>query len=300
MSNVVKDDFANIRETSNITMPNKNQLYSSFNRFKLKYPGEELDTMHGLLFFTKPDCYFYEKYSNATTFTEDIQKTYQFNDLMKFKPRTFQNLQADQGGGDFITPFYNEFDSIDINDRVIKTRDSVETANDWKTVYGHKMNDSLGAGTFNVSFRDNRNKIIFDILEAWILYIDLITKGFIKPYRGNRDDKILDYACSAYYFVVSEDFMSILYYCKFVGVFPLNIPDSAFTGGSTKLDYNIQFQYSYKDPSPGVITDFNSISNYHNTKAEYPLFKDGMMQSTWVTMPYIEVTETGNKLKWIK
>jgi hypothetical protein len=186
-----------------------------------------------------------------------------------------------------------------MSDRVIKTRDSVETSNDWKVVYGHKMNDSLGAGTFNVTFKDNRYKTVFNTLDAWVTYIDLITKGYIKPDKTNRDDKILDYACSAYYFMTAEDAETILYYCKYVGVFPLNIPDSAFSSGNKSLDYNIQFQYSNKDTTPAVINDFNAINSYKDTKEHLPIYKDGRVQDTWVTSPYIEDTVEGKKLRWI-
>jgi hypothetical protein len=297
---ISEHDLELIREYSNFEEPTHEKLWHRFNRFRLRHPDEELTNMIPYVVFTKPECNFYKEYSNGSSYNEEITSLYQFNDLLKHHPRVFQNLQANQGNGDYITTFSNSFESIDISDRVIKTRDSVETSNDWKVVYGHKMNDSLGAGTFNVTFRDNRFKTVYHTLEGWVNYIDLITKGFITPTRRHRDDKILDYAASAYYFMLAEDFQTILYYCKFIGVFPLNIPDSAFTSSSKALDYNIQFQYSYKDPTPAVIADFNNINSYKDTNIYMPIYKDGNVQSTWASSVYIEDTTDGYKLRFIK
>lgn len=289
-----------IKKYSNITELNNDKRYNKFNRFRKRLPSEELDGMNFYVFVTKPDCYFYESGSNASTLNSQIKDRYQFYDILNFNPHVLQYLQMNQGGGDIIPCFYNNVESIDVNDRVIKTRDSVETTNDWKTVMGHKMNDSLGANTFNMTLRDNRYKIIYHTLEAWVTYIDLITKGFIKPTDYNRDNKILDYGCSVYYIVTAEDGVSILYYCKYVNVFPLNIPDSAFSSSNKALDYNIQFQYSYRDPTPACIVDFNTI-NYHNKGIQYAkTYEDGVSGSTWVSGFYIETTTDGYKLRAVK
>lgn len=282
---------------------NNNTRYYKFNRYKRRNPEEELEKMYHYIFFTKPDCHFFEPYSNGSTINPEIESLYQFNDILKFNKNIFTNLQLDQGGGgNFISYFSNNVVDIDANDRIIKTRDSVETPNDWKTVMGHRMNDSLAANTVNVSFRDVRSRLVFKTIEAWILYIDLITKGYITPTRTNRDDKILDYGGSIYHIVTSEDGSSIIHYCKYLNVFPLNIPDSAYgINNSNGLEYNIQFQYSCKDVTPAVVVDFNKINSYYKSQSYSKIQdKEGNWGKTWVSGYYIETTTSGYKLRAVE
>ena len=291
-----------LEKTIGYKTSSEHSMLNKFNRFKIKVPGDQLEKMNFYIFFTKPDCNFFEP-SGGSIMRDEIRNCYLFDDACRHYPKVFRCLQLNQGLNNFISPFYNHCESFQLSDRVIKTRDSVETPNDWKTVYGHRMNDSLGANTLNITFSDNRDLLIYHIIELWILYIDAITKGHVKPTNTNRDDKILDYACSIYFFDTSEDGESILYYRKYVGVFPLNIPDNIFSyeGPNFSLKtYDIQFQYSFVDTSPAVIVDFNNVNDYYRHQSSLDLFDNDLPDYTWCTGCYI--VEDGNKwkLKWIE
>ena len=292
-----------LRKQLNIDTPSKYKEQTMFNRFRIKHPDSELDNAIAYVFFTKPDCYMFAKYSAGATWNKAVTDQYQFHDTLRTDPQLFLQLQQDQDNNNFMSVLYNHYESFDTTDRVIKTRDSVETANDWKVVYGHKINDSLGAGTFNVTFSDNRNRDVFKLLEIWINYIDLITKGYISPHPDNRDEKILDYAASMYYIVTSEDGASIIHYCKYDGVFPINIPDSAFShsGGKidTSLNYNIQFQYSLKDPSPASMKDLILLTKDYNNGGYIAPSNGQHMTYTWCNGFYVEETKEGYKLRFV-
>lgn len=298
-----ENQLKHIARTSGFRESTFHDRINKFNRFKIKTPGEELEKMNYYVFFTKPDCNFFNDGSNGSVVREEIRNCYYFDDACRHYPKLFKNLQLNQGYGDFITPFYNNCENFTVSDRIIKTRDSVETCNDWKTVYGHRMNDSLGANTFDITFSDTRDQIVFHTIELWVLYIDMITKGYISPTDKNRDDKILDYAGSAYFFVTSEDGKSIIYYRKYVGLFPLNIPDNVFSysggGQSKKLEYDIQFQYSYIDTSPAVIVDFNNINSYYRNETTTSLFDEELPDYTWCTGCYIDEKDSIWKLNWV-
>lgn len=289
-----------IAKTSGFTDASFHERLNKFNRFRIKTPGNELENMNYFIFFTKPDCNLFQEGSNGSVVNETIRNCYYFNDACRHYPELFKNLQLNHGYNDFITPLFNRCESFSINDRVIKTRDSVETSNDWKTVYGHRMNDSLGAGTFDATFSDTRDQMIYHTIEIWILYIDMITKGFIKPTDKNRDDKILDYGGSVFFFVTAEDGKTILYYRKYVGVFPINIPDNIYgfggPGQNKKMEYDIQFQYSAIDTSPAVITDFNLINKYYTSETPLDYFDSDMPDYTYCTGCYI--TESNDKKHW--
>ena len=292
-----------IRESSNFKEPSEYKEMNKFNRFRIKTPGSELENTNYFVFFTKPDCNIFVEGSSGSIVNEQIRNCYYFHDICRYHPKILRNIQYNQGEGDFITPFYNLCESFSLSDRMIKTRDSIETSNDWKTVYGNRINDSTGAGTFNVTLSDTRHLIVFHTLEAWILYIDCITKGFIAPTDKNRDDKILDYAGAVYFFATAEDGKTILYYRKYIGVFPLNIPDNIFSysiGQHKKLEYDIQFQYSSIDTSPAVITDFNNTNKFFRTEPISPLFDDDMPNTTWVSGCFINENNGKLQLEWVE
>lgn len=300
MNEISNNDLQKMRKHLNIDTPTKYKQQFMYNRYRLKYPDTELENTFTYVFFTKPDCYMFAKYSAGSTWNSKITDQYHFHDLLKTDPDLFLLLQQDQDGDNFIPVLSNHYVSFDSSDRIIKTRDSVETSDDYKVVYGHRANDSIGAGTFNMNFSDNRNRDVFKLLEIWVSYIHLISRGHIAPHPDNRDEKILDYAASMYYIVTSEDATSIIYYCKYDGVFPLNIPDSAFNdnGGKINLDYNIQFQYTLKDPSPASMKELIDLTK-DSTGNGYKETTDGRnMGYAWCNSFYIEETSNGYKLRF--
>ena len=292
-----------LRKHLNADRPSKYKEQTMFNRFRIRHPDSELENAIAYVFFTKPDCYMFAKYSAGGTWNKKITDQYQFHDTLRTDPQLFLQLQQDQDNNNFMSVLYNHYESFSTSDRVIKTRDSVETANDWKVVYGHKINDSLGAGTFNVTFNDNKNRDVFKLIEIWVNYIDLITKGYISPHPDNRDEKILDYASSMYYIVTSEDGASIIHYCKYDGVFPVNIPDSAFSHDGGKIDanlsYNIQFQYSLKDPSPAAIKDLILLTKDYDNGGYRAASNGQHMTYTWCNGFYVKETNDGYKLRFV-
>lgn len=279
------NSLKNIREIMNIYSPMYYNL-TRLNRYKIRMPSHELEKTIPHIFFTKPDCYMFAKESNGGTLNTEIGRRPEFNALLKSHPELFRSLQEDQGNpSPFINQLCNKAYSFELQDTIIKTRDSAETANDWKVVYGHRANDSRAANTINIDFVDDRNMSVFHTIEIWVNYIDLITKGLIKPHPYNRLNKILDYAASAYYFLTAEDGKTILYYCKLIGLFPTNIPESvlgASSGLSTnKLEYSIQFQYSMKNTSPLVLEDFRRITNSSDSDRDTGTYLNGIATPTW-------------------
>ena len=100
---------------------------------------------------------------------------------------------------------------------------------------------------------------------------------------------------------MAEDCSSILYYTKLIGAFPINIPESSMAydlGNFKQLEYNVTFQYSFKDTSPLVIKDFNNImGTYNSYVSNYN--KDGhCANTTWVNNVFIEETDKCYKLRF--
>lgn len=277
----------NIRSTMNIDSPISHNL-TKLNRYKIRMPSHEIDNTIPHIFITKPDCYMFAKESNGSVLNSNIGSRPEFNALLKSHPELFRTLQENQGNpGPFINQLSNAAQSYDVQDTIIKTRESAETLNDWKVIYGHRANDSRSANTLNIDFIDDRKLNVYHTIEIWVNYIDLITRGFIGPHQDNRLNNILDYACSIYYFLTAEDGKTIIYYSKLVGVFPTNIPESVFSASSglntSKLEYSVQFQYSMKSTSPLVLKDFKNITNSKDNDGDSGTYINGIGGPTWHT-----------------
>ena len=295
-------DLKNIRELHNITA-DKNQTRFAFNRFKVRYPDDVIEEMFGYVFFTRPQLHLFQQYSDGKKINSDLESVFEYADLLYTHLDLFRLLQDDQGKGNFIYPLCNMVRNFPVNDTIIKTRSSAETANDWKIEYGHRKNESLSANTVDLSFCDNRNLDVYNLIKIWVTYIDGVSVGRISPYRTNIVNRILDYAGSIYFFLTSEDAATIKYYCKLIGVFPINIPNSVFTwelGNLKPLDfYNITFHYSSKDESPAVIKDFNRICGHGSSSTYIPNITNyGIAPNTWCNGAFIQTIDHKHKLRF--
>lgn len=282
------NDMEAIKSQLNIRYVGLNKDISHLNRFRVRIPDFELENSIGYVFFTKPDLNILDESGN---FLEQTKKRPEFHDVMNTDPFLFKSLKSNQQGS-FINILCNRAENFETSDETIKTRTTGETQNDWKIAYGGRDHESRAAGTFNIGYTDDRNISIYKLHKIWKDYIHLISMGYIEPSDYNRYKMVLDYACSVYFFLTEEDGESIVFYTKYVGVFPTNIPSSVFSwskGESKKLNYQIQYQYSFKrDMDPLIIKDFNIAAGTSNQYE--PMYnKDaGVMGNTWVSSAFIE------------
>lgn len=290
------NELTNLRYVLNASLPSIYRTSLKYNLFRVTFPDEVLENTFGYVFFTKPDLNIFENGEVVS----GIANRHEFSQLLQTDLQLFRNLQSSEGGGPFIFPLCNKATNFTPNDEIIKTRQSAETANDWKIMYGHRINDSRAANTMDISFTDDRNLNVYKTIKIWTNYINLVGLGEISPKHERIAARELDYAGSVYYFLTDETAENIIYYSKLIGVFPLNIPSSVLgweLGNSKKIEYSISFQYSFKDESPLVIRDFNKIVS--STSGGVDLLNVvGGPRTTWVGGAYIENNNGKLKLKF--
>jgi hypothetical protein len=133
--------------------------------------------------------------------------------------------------------------------------------------------------------------------KMWIQYISNVYHGSWDPKTDYIWQKILDYAVSVNVVVTAEDFETILFWSKYYGVFPINVPYSALswdTGNFIgKNEMSITYAYSWKeDWNPASLTEMNTVTFKKDvTQAKYvPTFNAniGRTGTTWVGAPFIE------------
>jgi hypothetical protein len=102
---------------------------------------------------------------------------------------------------------------------------------------------------------------------VWLLYIHYVSRGYIMPTREHITERILDYTCSAYIFVIGEDGRRIERFGKFTGCFPTSFPLSQQLIHNNQIDPDMLHKFSvnwhfnrYTPMDPQIFTDFNFIS----------------------------------------
>lgn len=151
-------------------------------------------------------------------------------------------------------------------DMILETE---ETEGDYagnKLIYGSGMDESLGPGEITLSFDDLYGSPIMNLMIIWVYYIHYVTKGIITPELEYIRNRIIDYTCSIYVFMLDTDQRTIVRWIKYTGCFPKSIPFGQILHSSDiKLDQlsqiQIPFQYNFASPmDPTVLAEFNMIS----------------------------------------
>lgn len=277
-------------------------LFDNFNRFKVPFPEVQLSKGFGHIFFTRPNLNIVN-HKGKGEFT--LIKGQTLNDpifysvfernknLLSSLTRHYSSLH------DFHPYLSNSAQSFELSDEFIKTIEHGETLTGYKVQYGKNNIESNTAGNFSVNYTDDNDLNVYWIHKLWVEYISKVSRGEFSPIRDYVIKKILDYACSVYYFLVGPDGETIIYWSKYFGVFPTSVPSSAFgytRGAPIKSEFAINYAYSYKeDGNPLSLAEFNMNSRGNLV---YKKTYEPALLSTGRTMsgaPFIETVKGGPK-----
>lgn len=266
--NFIDENLKKIKGNLNVFHGNykelNNMLFTRFNRFKIAQPEYHLTKTFAHVFITRPDL---------NLITEDgklhpqVENDPIFYYLYKSNPNIILALTRHLSQEHQFHPFLsNAAGSFELSDEYIKTIEHGETLTGFKIMYGKHNIESKTAGTFNIKYVDDKDFSVFKTHKAWVEYISKVYRGELSPDRSYLVRKILDYACSAYYIMCGPDGETILFWSKYFGVFPTNVPSSSHSwveGTVTnKPDYSITYAYAFKeDLSPLTLAEFNMNSS---------------------------------------
>ena len=246
------------------------KMHHSFNRNKVMYPDKELNKTFAYVFFTRPDLNILDygvtapgKFSINSNSAADPKYSYIFNNNSNTLRSLVKNGNPNHK---FLVFLSNEARSFEVEDTVLKTYEHGETYNGSKIIYGRTDHDSNSSGEMDIRYVDNVNLDIFKMHLLWVDYISKVSRGVFVPKEEYITNRILDYACSCYYFLCGPDGNTILYWQKLTGVFPMNTGENAFSWDSGTLlsspEINIKYAYSMRTSMDVVhLDEFNSLSN---------------------------------------
>lgn len=271
------------------------KLFTHFNRFKRPVPDYNLVGAMPYVFFTRPGLRLFDSKSvllptHKDTFFEWMDNN--FRDATRSLTHHFKNKQS----GHHFNPFLsNAAESFELSDEVIKTVDHGNTYTGWKLMYARNSIDSNAAGQFNVSYTDSKELTVYNMHKLWVEYMDKMQRGYLIPAIDYTHKKVIDYACSVYFFLTASDGETILYWAKYTGVFPLNTPSSAYSwtkGQSVSLPkFTINYAYSFREEmKPIILSEFNYLSRaLKDTTYVTPYdFNTGGLSRQMVGVPYVQ------------
>jgi len=277
----------------------KHNMMNKFNRFKLVYPDLQLKNSFSHLFFTRPDLNLYD---NDGIMLERVAIDPTFYYLNKNTPNLLRSLTRDFDKSHDFNPFLsNMAGSFELKDEVVQSIETAQTFTGHKMKYGRHNIESKTADSFSISYIDDQDYNIYKIHKAWTDYISKVYRGEFRSRTDNIRARVLDYACSVYYFLCAPDGETILFWSKYTGVFPTNTPSAASSwskGNNVRLpDFTINYEYSWKeDFSPLSLAEFNINSKSTGSSIRYAKTYENMITTTgktFVGAPFIE-TSVGN------
>ena len=273
-----------------------------YNRFKIPTPNDTLTKTFSHVFFTRPDCNILRKVSSGSwKLTDTVKDNPVFSVGMAMNEHLLYQLTS-------TGPYYNDFmmyasnkaGSFEEKDTSIDMDTYGKTFRGHSIAYGKHNVKSKASSEFSVTYNDDRNLHITHLHNYWTEYISGVYTGRFTPDLNKILQKELDYACSAYYIVTAENGEDIIYWAKYYGVFPTNVPTSMLSWSAgqviTNPEVNITYAYSIREPmNPETLYEFNLNSHpgsYKFAKTYEPsLLSTGR---TWVGGPFIEFTKDSN------
>ena len=274
--------------------------FTRYNRFKLSMPDDYLSRGFAHIFITKPDCNLYE--SDYTNLLKKVKKDPNFAYAFDHRKRIINSLTQHHGDNgdkhDWNLLLSNKAEDFSLSDESITTETTPENFMKQKIVFGKTSYESKSQGECSVKYTDNRDLDIYHMHKLWTDYIDKVYSGKWLP----RDDyiwgKIIDYASSLYYVLTAEDGETIIFWSKYYGIFPVNLPSSQYSWSKgqsiTSPEVNITYQYSLKeDFNPLALAEINVNSHINGPTKYDPIFNPhtGSSGYTWVGAPYIDVSD---------
>jgi hypothetical protein len=304
ITNQIAEDILTIKKNMNIPSAYSkheinNLMNSKFNRFKINYPDYDLKNTIAMVVFTRPDLNIYK---SDKKLLDQISNDPQLYYISRNTPNVPQQLTlAYASDNKFIPLLSNRITALDILDESLDTIETGETFTGFKMQYAKHSIRSLTAGSVSVKFPETYDLAITQMFQFWCSYESGVYRGSLIPKTTYITEKILDYACDIYYFLMDPDF-TIRFWSIYYGAFPTNVNKSIFSfdmgANVTFPDVNVTFNYFHKqDLDPTTITEFNenggSIKSGMKYASQYePTLGHG--GTTWVGAPFIETVHENN------
>lgn len=251
-------------------------LYHKIYRFGLYNPYGAVSNLREYLFFTKPDLNIIKRDNDGVLSTSDAASNHQGHSLAEginndkfwinlFKDRkdTIKMLQNSYDPGWNMLLQNSVASNLEIPALEGTTMDS--PVNNYGVGFQYRgtsesSDDSL---EFSLEFKDTKYLDVFTFFKAYDYYEVKKHHGVVAPWVGYILNKVLHDQFSIYKFIVGEDAETLIYWCKFYGVMPMNVPRDVFSSTEMQngISYSINFKAAFmEDMTEYILKDFNLLN----------------------------------------
>lgn len=257
-----------------------------FDRLYSVLPSRELVNTCQYAFFIRPDLNIYAandkgghklynisaKAKNTGYRAASCPSQDNFIRYMQYHhPNTLRSLTSQlEGEHDFIPFLVGRTESLQLPDFSIQDYSMTQPYTGYSLPYASHSKKSTTGGTFEASFREDKQYRVHKLFQTWLYYIDAVTTNKFEPkYKHIRHNK-MDYATSAFIITCAEDAETIIYWAKYTGAFPTINPNSNISfnlRGNVDNKVSVSFDYFLVEAlDPYILVDFNK--NAHVTNAD--------------------------------
>ena len=284
-------------------------LYNKFDRNGCVDPYNGFVGSKEYVFFTRPDLHLFADTLSTDSLNPELIKLPLFEDYFERYPHIFKMLQSScqnkgaPGNSPFINILTNTIASpVQLPDLQAKLLETGANAYGTKISYRGTSHPSDEDISFSTDFIDNRYLEVFTLFKLYDEYEKQKNLGYITPRTPQYVvNKILYDQISIFKIVVAEDGESLLYFAKWTGCVPTNVPtDSLSDMSSISGNLNISINWHaafFEDMDKEILQDFNAVVLNHigetriraDADNDIKLFDPvtNMSNGAWATYPFI-------------
>lgn len=288
------------------------RIYDKFSMFGFYNTIGHMGRTREYVFFTKPDLYIFKgsQISRANLHRGTTHK--EFISAIDTHPEVLRQLQLRLNIHEPLSALLYNMRASNVEIPNLEAAEMETGTNMWgqKTFYRRSSTMSNTDHNFSIEFNDNKYADVYTFFKLYDLYEEQKAYGVIPLH----EDK--DYYCPRYIierrhhdqmaifkFIVGEDGSELIYWTKFYGVYPKNVPRSVF--GDMPEDGNLKITINFKanfieDCNPLILEDFNILSAGHgyftgNKSLYHP---DGFVRNEFVNPPYIVAKRRDGRIRY--
>ena len=246
------------------------------------------------LFFTKPDLQIIK--SDKTNIDLTAHSPF-FADAVSRYPNVVEQLQSSYYGTEnpgYLAPLLSNAVTNSLELPGISA-DYMETGkNVYQTMITYRGTSykSDQDYDFSLEFRDSKFLDVYMYFRMYDEYERLKWMGYVNTPLHYVKNKILHDQFSIYKIITAEDGMTILYWARAMGVYPISVPRDSISNIEGELTFSVNFkaQFVY-DMDPRILIDLNKVAaqQRRNGSKKLPLFSmsDKQFEGTWASSPEI-------------
>lgn len=278
------EDVKHLRYNLNISYGDSgSNVTNYFDRLYSVYPQIEQDSFCQYVFFVRPSCNIYQGGATKTLqkltaaqlksgmYGRSCPANDQFFRYMKTRYNNVLGQLAAEfsNSHDFMPFLVGRTESLQVPDYSIKSSTLNQPYTNLSLPYGIHTFESQTGGDFDVSFRDDSEYRIHKMFQAWLKYINYVTKNEFVPEMKFIQYNKFDYCTSVYNIVCKADGKTIVAWTKYTGAFPTSVSTSDYSfsrgNGSTDAKFSVPFKYFFSEVmEPEILVDFNENSHIDN------------------------------------